>query len=94
MGGEQAANVLCQITLEAKTKKGINWSESEQAAFKKPLLEQYEEEGHPYYSSARLWDDGVIRPEDTRTVLGLGLTAAKSAALVQDSNTKFGVFRM
>lgn len=94
MGGEQAANVLCQITRDAKEKKGIKWSESEEEEFKRPLLKQYEEEGHPYYSSARLWDDGIIRPEDTRTVLGLGLAAALSSQEPSARKNKFGVFRM
>ena len=84
MGGEQAANVLAQV------KKGLNGPE-EEAAFKKPILDQYEREGHPYFSSARLWDDGIIRPSDTRKVLGLGLSVALNEPI---GNTKFGVFRM
>lgn len=95
MGGEQAANVLCQITKEAKEKRGVTWSDEDQKKFKEPLQIQYEHEGHPYYSSARLWDDGIIRPEDTRKVLGLGLavTTAQQPDAYQ-SPSKFGVFRM
>lgn len=93
MGGEQAANVLCQITRDAREKKGLKWSDEEERMFKEPLLRQYEEEGHPYFASARLWDDGIIRPEQTRDVLGLAL----AACTVQNSAVKksqFGVFRM
>lgn len=64
-------------------------SEQEESAFKKPILERYEREGHPYYSSARLWDDGIIRPRDTRRILGLNLQIAQ-----KQSPTKFGIFRM
>ena len=67
------------------------WTSEEEEALKRPIIEQYEREGHPYFSSARLWDDGVIRPEDTRRVLGLGLSAAMNAPI---ETTKFGVFRM
>ena len=71
--------------------KGGQWSAEEEASFKQPIKEQYEHQGHPYYASARLWDDGVIDPADTRTVLGLGLSAALNAPIEE---TKFGVFRM
>lgn len=91
MGGEQAANVLAQITREAKAKKGVEWTAQQEEEFKKPILEQYESEGHPYYSSARLWDDGIIKPEDTRKVLGLSLSAISNAPI---ANSNFGVFRM
>ena len=74
--------------IEAKGKK---WSKKDEAAFKAPILEQYEHQGHPYYASARLWDDGIIDPAETRTVLGLGLSAALNAP-IQD--TTFGIFRM
>jgi 3-methylcrotonyl-CoA carboxylase beta subunit len=96
MGGEQAANVLCQITRDAKEKKGQKWSEKEESEFKEPLLKQYEEEGNPYYSSARLWDDGIIRPEDTRAAVGLGLDLVANSRQDQSSNNRgrFGVFRM
>ncbi|HTS21429.1 MAG TPA: carboxyl transferase domain-containing protein [Casimicrobiaceae bacterium] len=91
MGGEQAATVLSTIRREAIEAKGGRWSEAEEAAFKAPLREQYEREGHPYYASARLWDDGVIDPADTRRVLALGLSAALNRPIEQ---TSFGVFRM
>lgn len=91
MGGEQAANVLTQIRADAAEKRGENWPEAEQEAFKAPIRDQYEEQGHPYYASARLWDDGVIDPADTRMVLGLGLSAALNKPVEE---TRFGVFRM
>ncbi|KAI9313625.1 methylcrotonoyl-CoA carboxylase beta chain [Dichotomocladium elegans] len=91
MGGEQSANVLAQITREAKEKRGETWSKEEQEAFMEPIRKKYETEGHPYFSSARLWDDGVINPRDTRDVLGLALSASLNAPI---EKTKFGVFRM
>ena len=91
MGGEQAANVLTQIRADAAEKRGENWPEAEQESFKAPIRDQYEEQGHPYYASARLWDDGVIDPADTRMVLGLGLSAALNKPVEE---TRFGVFRM
>lgn len=93
MGGEQAANVLLTVTQDARVKRGkAPMTASEIEAFKGPLLEQYEREGHPYYASARLWDDGVIRPEDTRNVLAMALRASLYHSESRD--TKFGVFRM
>ncbi len=91
MGGEQAANVLAQVRRDNLETRGEGWSEEEEAAFKTPIRAQYETQGHPYYASARLWDDGVIDPADTRTVLGLGLSAALNAPIEE---TRFGVFRM
>jgi len=91
MGGEQAANVLAQVKLDNFEKEGQAWPAVEQEAFKKPIRDQYETQGHPYYASARLWDDGIIDPADTRMVLGLGLSAAMNAPV---EPTKFGVFRM
>ncbi len=91
MGGEQAASVLAQVKREAFEKAGKRWSPDEEVAFKEPLLAQYERQGHPYYASARLWDDGVIDPADTRMVLGLGISAALNAPIPK---TRFGVFRM
>ncbi|MDG4721260.1 MULTISPECIES: carboxyl transferase domain-containing protein [Thalassospira] len=91
MGGEQAANVLTQIRADAAEKRGETWPKAEQEAFKAPIRDQYEEQGHPYYASARLWDDGVIDPADTRMVLGLGLSAALNKPVEE---TRFGVFRM
>ena len=91
MGGDQAAGVLATIKRDGIEGKGGAWSTEEEASFKQPIKEQYEHQGHPYYASARLWDDGVIDPADTRTVLGLGLSAALNAPI---PDTKFGVFRM
>jgi 3-methylcrotonyl-CoA carboxylase beta subunit len=91
MGGEQAASVLATVKRDGMEKAGKKWSAKEEAAFKAPLLEQYETQGHPYYASARLWDDGVIDPAETRMVLGLGISAAVNAPIRE---TRFGVFRM
>ena len=91
MGGEQAATVLATIRRDAIEAKGGAWSADEEAAFKAPIREQYEREGHPYYASARLWDDGVIDPADTRQVLALAISAALNKPL---EPTRFGVFRM
>jgi len=91
MGGEQAASVLATIRRDAMEAKGESWSAEDEDAFKAPIREQYEHQGHPYYASARLWDDGVIDPAETRTVLGLGLSAALNAPI---PDTRFGVFRM
>jgi 3-methylcrotonyl-CoA carboxylase beta subunit len=91
MGGEQAASVLAQVKRDNIEAKGGHWSEAEEEAFKAPLRDQYETQGHPYYASARLWDDGVIDPAETRMVLGLGLSAALNAPI---EPTEFGIFRM
>jgi 3-methylcrotonyl-CoA carboxylase beta subunit len=91
MGGEQAASVLATVRREGMEAKGEVWSAEQEAAFKAPIRDQYEREGHPYYASARLWDDGVIAPSDTRRVLALGLSAAMNAPI---PDTRFGVFRM
>lgn len=92
MGGEQSANVMAHITREARAKKGEPpLSPEEEQAIREPILRQYEEEGSPYYASARLWDDGVIRPEDTRRALGLALFATLNKPV---QTTQFGVFRM
>lgn len=91
MGGEQAANVLAQVTRDKHEKAGTDWPVKEEEAFKKPLRDQYEKQGHPFYASARLWDDGVIDPIDTRMVLGLGLSASLNQPI---PDTEFGVFRM
>ena len=91
MGGEQAANVLAQVRRDGLESRGETWPEAEEEAFKAPLLEQYEHQGHPYYASARLWDDGIVDPADSRMVLGLGLSAALNAPVEE---TRFGVFRM
>ena len=91
MGGEQAATVLATIRRDAIEAKGGTWSAEEESAFKAPIRDQYEREGHPYYASARLWDDGVIDPADTRKVLGLAISAALNKPI---EKTTFGVFRM
>ena len=91
MGGEQAASVLATVRRDGIEAKGGTWSKEEEAAFKQPLLDQFGHQSHPYYASARLWDDGVIDPADTRRVLALGLSAALNAPI---ADTRFGVFRM
>jgi 3-methylcrotonyl-CoA carboxylase beta subunit len=91
MGGQQAASVLATVRRDNIETKGGTWSQEEEAAFKQPILDQYDRQGHPYYATARLWDDGVIAPEDTRRVLALALSAALNAPI---ESTKFGVFRM
>jgi 3-methylcrotonyl-CoA carboxylase beta subunit len=91
MGGEQAAMVLALVRRENIERKGGAWSAEEEAEFKRPTLEKYEREGHPLYSSARLWDDGIIDPAKSREVLALSLSAALNAPIPE---TKFGVFRM
>ena len=91
MGGEQAASVLATVKRDGMAAKGIDWSVDEEAAFKEPIRAQYETQGHPYYATARLWDDGVIDPADTRRVLALGLATALNAPIPE---TRFGVFRM
>ncbi len=99
MGGTQAASVLATLRRDGLEAQGKPWSADEEAAFKAPIAAQYEEQGHPYYASARLWDDGVIAPEDTRMVLGLGLAASMSAPAEPWSGQHaaaggFGLFRM
>ena len=91
MGGDQAAGVLATVKRDGIEGRGGQWSAEEEEAFKAPLRQQYEDQGHPYYASARLWDDGVIDPADTRRVLALGLSAARNAPV---ADTKFGLFRM
>jgi 3-methylcrotonyl-CoA carboxylase beta subunit len=91
MGGEQAASVLATVKRDGIEGKGGSWSADEEEAFKQPIREQYEHQGHPYYATARLWDDGVIDPADTRMVLGLGISASLNAPIPE---SKFGVFRM
>ena len=91
MGGEQAASVLGQVKRDGMEARGESWSPEEEVAFKAPIRELYETQGHPYYASARLWDDGIIDPADTRMVLGLGISAAFNAP---PEKTEFGVFRM
>jgi 3-methylcrotonyl-CoA carboxylase beta subunit len=91
MGGEQASSVLAQVRRDGAEARGEEWSAEEEEAFKKPIRDQYESQGHPYYATARLWDDGVIDPAQTRTVLGLALSACANAPLEE---VGYGVFRM
>jgi 3-methylcrotonyl-CoA carboxylase beta subunit len=91
MGGEQAASVLATVKRDGIEAKGEPWSAEEEARFKAPIRAQYEIQGHPYYATARLWDDGVVDPAETRRVLGLSLSAALNAPIPK---TQFGVFRM
>ncbi|MDX3773614.1 carboxyl transferase domain-containing protein [Chromatiaceae bacterium AAb-1] len=91
MGGEQAAGVMAQVTRDSLARKGETLSADAEQALKKPIIEQYEKQGHPYYASARLWDDGVIDPAQTRMTVGLALAAALNAPVEE---SKFGVFRM
>ncbi len=91
MGGEQAASVLATLRRDAIEAKGGTWDAAAEEEFKNPIRSQYETQGHPYYASARLWDDGIIDPADTRRVLALGLSAAQGAPI---EPTRFGVFRM
>jgi 3-methylcrotonyl-CoA carboxylase beta subunit len=81
MGGEQAASVLATVKRDGIEAKGENWSAEDETAFKDPIREQYERQGHPFYASSRLWDDGVIDPADTRRVLGLALSASLNAPI-------------
>jgi acetyl-CoA carboxylase carboxyltransferase component len=91
MGGEQAASVLLQVKMDQLAAKGQSLTPEEQAELKRPTLETYEREGSPYFSTARLWDDGILDPVDTRMAIGLGISAAYNAPI---PDTTFGVFRM
>jgi 3-methylcrotonyl-CoA carboxylase beta subunit len=91
MGGEQAASVLATVKQDQLARSGATMSSDEEAAFKQPILDRYESQGHPFYASARLWDDGVIDPVDTRQTLALALSAALNAPVTE---SRFGVFRM
>jgi 3-methylcrotonyl-CoA carboxylase beta subunit len=91
MGGNQAANVLAQVRRDNLAARGQEWAAAEEEAFKAPIREQYETQGHPYYATARLWDDGIVDPAESRMVLGLGLSAALNAPIAP---TRFGLFRM
>ncbi|XP_055107968.1 methylcrotonoyl-CoA carboxylase beta chain, mitochondrial isoform X3 [Symphalangus syndactylus] len=91
MGGEQAANVLATIAKDQRAREGKQFSSADEAALKEPIVKKFEEEGNPYYSSARVWDDGIIDPADTRLVLGLSFSAALNAPI---EKTDFGIFRM
>lgn len=91
MGGEQAAGVLAQVKRSQKERQGEQWSTADEEKFKQPIIDKYEEEGHPYFASARIWDDGVIDPIDTRRVLGMAISASLNKPIEE---TRFGVFRM
>ena len=91
MGGEQAAGVLAQIKKDNMARTGDSWTEKEEADFKQPVIDTYDKQGHPYYASARLWDDGVIDPAQTRNVLGLAISASLNQPIEE---TRFGLFRM
>ncbi len=91
MGGPQAAGVLATVKREGFERKGGQWSEAEEAAFKQPIIDQFEHQSHPLYASARLWDDGIQDPRRTRDALALSLRATLNAAIAE---TRFGVFRM
>jgi 3-methylcrotonyl-CoA carboxylase beta subunit len=91
MGGEQAASVLATVRRDGIEAEGGDWSKEDEETFKAPIRQQYEEQGHPYYATARLWDDGVVDPAQSRRILGLSLSAALNAPIAQ---THFGLFRM
>jgi 3-methylcrotonyl-CoA carboxylase beta subunit len=91
MGGEQAAGVLAQVKRANFERKNINWSEQEESDFKQPIIDQFDKQSDPYYASARLWDDGIIKPADTRRVLGLAISASFN---IKAEETRFGVLRM
>jgi 3-methylcrotonyl-CoA carboxylase beta subunit len=91
MGGEQAADVLLTVKMAGLKKKGVRMNKAEQDSFKKPILEKYALESSPYYSTARIWDDGIIDPLDTRTMLALGISMSLNAP-IPDQN--YGIFRM
>ena len=91
MGGDQAASVLATVRRDQLEARGEPWPAEAEEEFKRPIREQYEHQGNPYYSTARLWDDGIIDPLDTRRVLGLALSAAANAPL---EPVRYGIFRM
>jgi 3-methylcrotonyl-CoA carboxylase beta subunit len=91
MGGDQAANVLGRVRRDSLEGEGKTWSTEAEEEFKAPIRQQYEEQGNPYYATARLWDDGILDPIDTRRVLALGLSVAQNGPA---EPTRFGVFRM
>jgi len=95
MGGEQAASVLAQVRRDGLEARGQDWPAAEEEDFKAPIRAQYETQGHPYYASAHLWDDGIIDPAETRLVLGLSISAALNAPIeAWRAGARFGVFRM
>ena len=92
MGGEQAASVLATVRRDGLATRGEEWQEEDERRFRDAIRDQYETQGHPYYASARLWDDGVIDPADTRRVLALALSAARNAPPAGEG--PYGIFRM
>ncbi len=91
MGGDQASNVLLTVKLRQLAKKGVEWSEEQKEEFRRPVMEEYERQSTPYYSTARLWDDGILEPTETRTALGLAVAMSLNAPIPE---TRYGVFRM
>ena len=91
MGGEQAAGVLATVRRDVIERKGGSWSAEQEAEFKQPTIDQFEQQSHPLYATARLWDDGIIDPRKSREVLALSLSAALNAPI---EDTQFGLFRM
>ena len=91
MGGQQAADVLSTVRRQGLERKGEEWSKEQEAEFQAPILEKYEQEGSPYYSTGRLWDDGIIDPARTRDMLGLSLSMTLNQPIEE---TKYGIFRM
>ena len=91
MGGEQAAGVLAQVKKDSMKKKGLVWTDEDEQNLKQPIIDQFERQAHPYFATARLWDDGIIAPSDTRNVLGLAISASLNTPI---EDTQFGVFRM
>jgi 3-methylcrotonyl-CoA carboxylase beta subunit len=91
MGSEQAASVLATVRRDSIEGQGGTWSAEEEEAFKQPIRDNFERESHPYFATARLWDDGIITPQETRRVLALAFSAALNAPI---ATTRFGVFRM
>ncbi|MCZ6686614.1 MAG: methylcrotonoyl-CoA carboxylase, partial [Gammaproteobacteria bacterium] len=92
MGGEQAAGVLATVKRDGMERRGEKWAAQDEADFKNRIAAQYESQGHPYYASSRLWDDGIIDPLDTRRVLGLAISAALNAPV--DTDRGYAIFRM
>jgi 3-methylcrotonyl-CoA carboxylase beta subunit len=91
MGGEQAAGVLATVKRDQSAREGAAFSTADEEAIRRPILEKYDHEGSPYYSTARLWDDGILDPADTRSALALGLSASFNAPIPEP---RFGIFRM
>ena len=91
MGGPQAAGVLLSVRSDQAARQGNSLTEQEMEDLQRPIIEKYEEEGSPYYSTARLWDDGIIDPKDTRDVVGLGIAASMNVPIPE---SRWGVFRM